>query len=112
MDSNTAVAKAAPCKILLRISASLTKCGFAAKSAPQSVAKDTKVALLFFRPARGIPDLLIIRPRQPSSISDVRNSVQRCSADAGPSLSQTNLTHRARARLATASSTRARFRRA
>ena len=46
MDSNRAAAKAAPRKILLRITANLTN-AFAAKSAPQRVATDTNVAFLF-----------------------------------------------------------------
>jgi len=45
VDSNRAAAKAAPRKILLRITANLTN-AFAAKSAPQRVATDTNVAFL------------------------------------------------------------------
>jgi len=44
------------------------ECVCVAKSAPQRVATDTNVGFIF-RPARGILDLLIIRPRQPSSTS-------------------------------------------
>jgi len=46
VDSNSAAAKAAPCKILLRITANLTRV-CAAKSAPQRVAMDTNLAFLF-----------------------------------------------------------------
>src|SRR5207248_10922489 len=46
VDSNSAAAKAAPCKILLRITANLTRV-CVAKSAPQRVAMDTNLAFLF-----------------------------------------------------------------
>jgi len=44
VDSNRAAAKAAPCKILLQITANLTNVFRAAKSAPQRVPTDTNVA--------------------------------------------------------------------
>ena len=47
MDSNRAAAKAAPCKILLRITANLTTRVCPAKSAPQRVATGTNLAFLF-----------------------------------------------------------------
>jgi hypothetical protein len=68
VDSSKAAAKAAPCKILRRISANLMN-ALAAKIAPQGIATDTNVAFLFSRPVRGIPNFLIIRLRQPSSTS-------------------------------------------
>ena len=44
VDSNRAAAKAAPCKILLRITANFTSVFCAAKSAPQRLPTDTNVA--------------------------------------------------------------------
>jgi hypothetical protein len=57
VEGNRAAAKAAPCKILLRITANLTTRVCPAKSAPQRVATGTNIAFLFSaragRPSHG-----------------------------------------------------------
>src|SRR4029077_10173180 len=91
-DSNRAAAKAAPCKILLRITANLMS-AFSQLKSRHGASQRTPMQRFILRAVRGTLDLLIIRPRQPSSTpGGTITQPKRCSANLGQA-EYTRLTH-------------------
>ena len=80
MDSNRAAAKAAPCKILLRITVNLMS-AFSQPESRHGASQRTSTQRFIFRAARGIPDLLLFVHAAFVNLGRYVNQPKRCSAD-------------------------------